>query len=118
MDIISILLGAVILFLIAGVFAVKKVPEDERPQAHQDDGYSILQIECPQCGQKHDMDHHTCPFCEHCYNIVVGDCQPKKDRYRIMQTQCPTCGTTHDEDYHTCPYCGHEYRCKHTYRED
>ncbi len=33
----------------------------------EDDGITIQQKKCPECGQMHDIDYPKCPFCKHRY---------------------------------------------------
>ena len=77
--------------------------------ANDDGEDSILQTECPNCGQSHDMDYPACPHCK--YSPKAANVKPKQPKAKHDETemQCPKCGTIHDRDYYTCPYCGHIY---------
>jgi len=118
LDVLILIIGFgafIILILRSSRFAGRETNHTSAP--HDEGGDDILQVECPECKQMHDVDYHTCPYCKHSSGNKIKDSQCK-DKRAETEMQCPKCGTTHDKDYHTCPYCKHKYSPLTDHKED
>ena len=97
-----------LLFIVVGIFAIAKASTVKRTQSDQDDADedSIPQMDCPGCGQSHDMDYYICPHCKHRYNIGDSLLQSYRD---ITQTRCQRCGAKRGIDRNICPNCDYSH---------
>ena len=97
MDIILFPGLVLVIFIIAAIYVSARTVGQVHDYQDEDND-NIPQKDCPECGQRYDIDHPICPFCL---------CQNDADR--ILQTVCPECEGSHDMDYPVCPFCGHRY---------